>query len=524
MTGYIVCPLLIAALVPSAYLFFIRVFLLFQLSSYRLSELKTALCRQRKRSYILPALLILLLVALAAVCAIFPLPYAALYLTAFPIFSAVMYLRYRKTRKLGIKCTSRFKSLVAVFSALCVLFFWGLCGLVLWLNFAAALLLLFLPLSTAAFFLAAALIGAVYGKRNRAFIGKTRLTLQQRPGLIKIGITGSAGKTTAKTVLAAFLSEKYEVLSAQGNYNTPMGVALTVSNRLSGAHEVFIAEMGARYLGDIAELCRVVDPAFGLYTNVLSQHAETFGGLMNVRRGKYELAAHLEKNGLAVFNGDDEGCRAMMETYAGEKLVYGSDPSYSAFYSDASFDERGSSFTLTVFGERAEIVTPLLGKHIPSVICGCALLAAVLGVPLRRIKDAAAVLQPVAHRLQLMYNGQDVIIDDAYNANERGAEAALDTLAAFRGRIKIVVTPGLVELGKLSDEKNRHLGVACAAAADYLVVLGPNAQSLIGGAAAAGMTSNRLFEVRSLNEIGGILAQIHGPKAILFENDLPDSY
>lgn len=170
------------------------------------------------------------------------------------------------------------------------------------------------------------------------------------------------------------------------------------------------------------------------------------------------------------------------------------------------------------------LVTRLLGDHIPSAITQCALTAFALGVSTQDIKKAAAALKPVAHRLELLYNGNDVIIDDAYNGNESGAKNALIALSRFAPRVRVIVTPGLVELGERQFAANKELGEFAAKYCDYAIFLGPNSDALLAGALYGGMNPDFVYKVRSLEEVTEILKTIKGEKAVLFENDLPDNY
>ncbi|MDR0425790.1 MAG: UDP-N-acetylmuramoyl-tripeptide--D-alanyl-D-alanine ligase, partial [Clostridiales bacterium] len=495
------------------YPFLMRYFLYYQLSAYRLKELKTAVSR---RGSLDPARAALL--SVACFVGMFICTYGGKagswgvfsYLL-FPASAALEYGLYKKGNKVKLKYTARFKRLLALF-----FLFTGLFCVLLALPASAALpavsLLGLSPLTAAPLgFLAAHGISSLFeNARNQAFIDRAAATLKDRKDVLKIGITGSAGKTTAKNVLTAMLSQKYRVTATEGNYNTPMGIALTVNNRLKREDRVFVAEMGARYIGDIYDLCRIVRPCYGFYTNIGLQHAETFGGAAAVREAKYELAQNLMPGGAAFFNGDNKGCRELYQRFQGKKYRYGKDPDNDARYKNVAMSEQGTAFDLILAGQAVRIQTPLLGEFIPATVTGCALLAHTLGISAEQIKRAAAALKPIAHRLQLLYNGTDVIIDDAYNGNAEGASAALRVLGGFSGRIKVIVTPGLVELGAAQRAANRSLGREIAGRCDHMIVLGPNADDLIAGAKSAGCQEARIHLVKRVEEAGAVLAAISG--------------
>ena len=113
--------------------------------------------------------------------------------------------------------------------------------------------------------------------------------LAARPDIIKIGITGSYGKTSVKFILGTILQEKYQTLITPSSFNTPMGVTKIIRERLTPATQVFVAEMGARHVGDIKELCRLVHPRYGVLTSVGPQHLDTFHTLERIKNTKYEL-------------------------------------------------------------------------------------------------------------------------------------------------------------------------------------------------------------------------------------------
>ena len=140
------------------------------------------------------------------------------------------------------------------------------------------------------------------------------------------------------------------------------------------------------------------------------------------------------------------------------------------------------------------------------------------------IKNAVLSLQPVAHRLQWMYNGNDVIIDDSFSSNEAGFVSAAEVLSQFSYLIKVIITPGVVELGKYQFETNYRLGAVAAKSCDYLIAIGKNARALKNGALSAGLSPRCIAEAGSRAEAMEHYKKIAGSKAVLFENDLPDNY
>jgi UDP-N-acetylmuramoyl-tripeptide--D-alanyl-D-alanine ligase len=228
-------------------------------------------------------------------------------------------IRFKQAKK-PLVYTARVKRLficiIAVFAVLYFLF-----QVVLHMN--VGLLVVLIPLLAPVGNL---LMRPVEKGVKRHFFNEAKEKLAGREDLIKIGITGSYGKTSTKFILGAILSEKYNTLVPPQSYNTPMGLTRVIREQLSGEHEVFIAEMGARHVGDIAELCELVHPKYAVLTSVGPQHLETFFNIENVMKTKYELIESLPEDGVAVFNGENEYVRRLYEKTTVRKINYALSP------------------------------------------------------------------------------------------------------------------------------------------------------------------------------------------------------
>ena len=194
--------------------------------------------------------------------------------------------------------------------------------------------------------------------------------------VIRIGITGSFGKTSVKEILNTVLSQKFRVLSTPASYNTPMGIALTVKG-LDSTHDVFIAEMGARNKGDIKELVDIIKPDYGVLTGINNQHLESFGSLEAIKNTKFELFEGLKAGGAGFFSSDSEGARELFGRFDGEKYAAGmAGENNFVFATDVITDEKGMSFMLNIKGEQpVKCNTVLLGRHSVSNICLAAAMA-----------------------------------------------------------------------------------------------------------------------------------------------------
>ena len=277
--------------------------------------------------------------------------------------------------------------------------------------------------------------------------------------VLKIGITGSYAKTSVKEILRTVLSQKYRVLATPESYNTPLGIALTVKN-LDSSHDVFIAEMGARSKGYIKELASLVKPKFGVLTGINNQHLETFGSIETTKDTKFELFEYLGKDGVGFFSSDNVNTVELFERYDGEKYLAGvAENDNFVTATDIKLDARGMSITLIIKGERpVKCNTVLLGTHSVKNICLASAVAYKIGLTPKEIAQGINRIQSIGHRLELMPNNKNiVIIDDSYNSNVDGINAAMEVLDTFKGR-KIVLTPGLVELGKIENVANLEFG------------------------------------------------------------------
>ncbi len=352
--------------------------------------------------------------------------------------------------------------------------------------------------------------------------------LASRPDLIKIGITGSYGKTSVKFILGTILQEKFQVLVTPSSFNTPMGVTRIIREKLMPAHQVFVAEMGARHVGDIKELCRLVHPHHGVLTSVGPQHLDTFHTLERIKSTKYELMDAIPDGGCCFFPDDKAICRELFDKTRKAKRLCSVHPGADdadVWATDVHVSPAGSSFVLHTMNDEVACQTKLLGEHNIQNILLAATVGLHLGMTLRQIARGISKIMPVEHRLQLIPSTGVTIIDDAFNSNPKGAQAALQVLREFEGR-RIIITPGMVELGDGEDDFNHEFGLMMADCVDVAILVGKKHTSPIAkGLKEAGFSKENLYIVSSLDEATAILRQIGHPGDVaLFENDLPDNY
>ncbi len=453
------------------------------------------------------------------------------------ILFAIMYINTEKNinAKIPLKKTKRLVRLCITYFIICFALTFGMITLFNYLAFVIdnevfAILRFYiiclLPLLIPIVLFVAYLINEPIEYLIRKYYIARTVNILNRSSIIKIGITGSFAKTSVKEILKTILSQKYRVLATPYSYNTPLGISRTVK-MLDSTHDVFIAEMGARQKGDIKELARLVNPKFGILTGINNQHLESFGSIENTIDTKYELFENLSSDGVGIFSSDNDNAKKLFERFSGEKYLAGANGENALVGAKNIFiDERGTTFTLIVDGEEVECSTVLLGTHSVRNICLASAVAYKMGLTPKEIASGIEKIRSIGHRLELVPNNKNiVIIDDSYSANEEGVKSAMEVLDNFKGR-KIVLTPGLVELGKVENLVNFEFGKTLAKHADFVIVVGKhNAEMIIKGLIEGGMEKEKIAFAKNLNKGNAILNEmLMEGDVVLFENDLPDNY
>ena len=359
---------------------------------------------------------------------------------------------------------------------------------------------------------------------NRGYINDAKRIIASRPDLITIGITGSYGKTSTKYYLHKLLSAKYNVLMTPESFNTTMGVVKTIRNDLRPTHEIFICEMGMMWKGDIAELCEIAKPKHVMLTSIGAQHLETMKSVENIIEEKFSITNTIT-DGICFLNYDNEyiNSRAISKNI----IKYGLSENAADYRaSDVKVCESGTSFTVSTKGEQATFETSLIGSHNVQNIIGAIAVAHSLKVSFNELALPVKRLECAPHRLEVKSAGNNIIIDDSFNSNPAGFKAALDALSAFEG-CRILITPGMVELGEKSHSLNKEVGAHAANCADYALLIGQKqAPPIKEGLLEAGFSADKIHVFDSFNEGMDFANKIETSKKkiILIENDLPDNY
>lgn len=358
-------------------------------------------------------------------------------------------------------------------------------------------------------------------KLIKIFYIKKASRILKKKKIIKIGITGSYGKTSTKNILKSILEESYTVLATPKNYNTEMGITKTITEMLSD-QQIFIAEMGARNKGDIKILADMVQPQYAIITTIGSQHLETFKSLKNIEDAKYELCENEERK--IVFNGDSPSTQRLYDRFQGEKYLCNVENSF-AYSKNEKMSKTGCSFDLILNNRKHHVCTKLFGKtNIHNIVTASAL-AKVLGLEDEKIISAIEKIQPIKHRLEVIENENCTIIDDSYNSNIVGAKEALEVLKCFEGE-KIVVTPGFVELGIEQSKANFNLGCQIADVANHIIIMNDtNKNEILSGAISHNFSRDNIHFADNRKKQKELLQMyVKKGSVVLFENDLPDNY
>lgn len=344
---------------------------------------------------------------------------------------------------------------------------------------------------------------------TRKFLKRAAAALRQS-ACLKVGITGSFAKTSVKHYCYELLREKYRVKMTPASYNTPAGIAKFV-NAEGLDCDVFLAEMGARKRGDIAELCDMVCPSFAIVTGICPQHLETFGSLEAIKAEKGVLARRAENVVLGRTAADlsKEGALLEGRDFGAENV---------------ELDPCGTAFDLVLGGERTRVRCGLLGRHAAEDVALASALAFMLGMTPAEIAARIPQLRPVKHRLERLDENGVTILDDSYNSNVMGARNAVEVLKLFSGK-RYVVTPGLVELGELEERANGELGAEFVGLDGVILVGETLVLAVRSGYLAAGGAEETLRVVPTLQKAQALLsAELSEGDCVLFLNDLPDKY
>lgn len=289
--------------------------------------------------------------------------------------------------------------------------------------------------------------------------------LRNHKNLFVIGITGSYGKTSTKEYLATILSSKFRVLKTEASKNSPIGIAEVVLKSLRPDHEVFIVEMGAYKIGEIAQMTAMVQPQVGIITAINEQHQDLFGSIENTMKAKYELLTGLTGKRIAILNQDSAYVSRIIEWAKKDKLTV-----LGARVTNVAQKPDGLSFMI----DSARVYAPVVGVHQAHDISLAITAAVAAGMKLEDAAKAAANISPVDRMMKPMkgINGS-LFIDDTFNNNPDAAIAAIDYLAQTKGK-KILVFQPMIELGAYAHSAHERVGKRAAEVCDAIILTNKN--------------------------------------------------
>ncbi|MCK4891782.1 MAG: UDP-N-acetylmuramoyl-tripeptide--D-alanyl-D-alanine ligase [Candidatus Pacebacteria bacterium] len=358
-------------------------------------------------------------------------------------------------------------------------------------------------------------INPFFNFQKRKIIKKASEKMKKMKKVKVIGITGSYGKTSTKEFLYTILSQKYKVVKTQGNNNTNIGVAYTILNNVSDKYDYFICEMGAYKIGEIAEICSIANPKIGILTGINEQHVELFGSIENTRKAKFELIEALPENGLAIIHSSIKYQVLSIKVKNIKHFSFNDIYNIRVYQDYVEFDlqttpntnchseevttknpatmheELNNGIATSLCGaprndsdnDASNIIKfklNLLGKHYVKNIISAIMVAGYLGMNLDEIAKAVKKIEPTEYMMKKSIGpNNSVFIDDSYSANPDGVMAALDYLnETYQNYKKIIVFPGIIELGNKSKEVHQKLFGSISKICDTAYILNTEYQML----------------------------------------------
>lgn len=361
---------------------------------------------------------------------------------------------------------------------------------------------------------------------KRHYIGEAKSILYTMTDLIKIGITGSYGKTSTKNIINDVISSDYYTLMTPSSYNTPMGITKTIKQYLKPIHQVFLCEMGADKLEEISDLMEFVNPRFGIVTSIGPQHLQTFKKMENIVYEKMREIELLPKNGVGFINVDNE----FINNYQIKnncKIVKVGINNTSADYvaKNIKCTNKGTTFTVKIKNRNYKFTTSLLGEHNVMNVLFAIAVAIELNIPIKTIVNNVKNVKQVEHRLEIKKINGFTVIDDAFNSNPVGSKMAVDVLKMMKGK-RIIVTPGMIDLGERQEEINYLFGKYFYKKVDYVYLIGEKqTKSIYKGIMDSGFDMKNVYVYANVKDaLNDIFSKYSTKDTILLENDLPDAF
>jgi len=437
-------------------------------------------------------------------------------------------LTNRAKRILWVECACAIIVLVSGACALLIIQPGSVAALLLYMIVVTQALPLFFPLSNL-------VLSPVENGIQTKILDKAKAKLHACNPVV-IGITGSYGKTSTKSILYHILSSCASSLATPGSVNTTMGISRVILETLSDRHAYFIVEMGAYGPGSIDSLCELVAPNAGIITRIGTAHFERFKQIDVTIRAKLELGdSVLERDGsMVVFDSSELFLSEAKRRLAGDHVFVvkdehasGIDVGHPVLIDGESIDENGLRFTLHYQGRAIDIAAPVYGRHQAENIALAVTLSLSLGFDEANILAALQSLPQVAHRMEVKKSRlSPTLIDDAYNSNPEGFISALETLGRLKQSGKaVLLTPGMVELGAMHEQEHQRVGKFGGPILDLVLLVQPDRiTSFVEGLRSGGYMGD-IHEFDSFDAAWAWAKEhLEANDVILIENDLPDIY
>lgn len=345
-----------------------------------------------------------------------------------------------------------------------------------------------------------------------------------------IAITGSYGKTSVKHILGHVLETAAPTLITPGSVNTAMGIARVIRERLQPHHRYFVVEMGAYGPGSIRRLCALTPPRMGIVTAIGMAHYERFKSLETVAEAKFELAEAVAAQGGTVIAAADvlafAAPRRFAETHPDMLSTVGTEDGATVMLTQMRQDVDGIAVTVNWQGRPYELRAPLFGLQQGKNLALAFVAACTLGLAPEDVVASLRSTPQISHRLEVKREASGAtLIDDAYNSNPVGFAAALQVLDLLRrpGGRRILVTPGMVELGAAHDDEHRRIGRLAAGHVDVLVAVAPHRVAPLAASFAEAAPEAEIVSCAGFAEAQDWMARnVATGDVVLLENDLPD--
>jgi UDP-N-acetylmuramoyl-tripeptide--D-alanyl-D-alanine ligase len=330
-------------------------------------------------------------------------------------------------------------------------------------------------------------------------------SIRERHDFLLIAITGSAGKTTTKEMIATLVATERRTFKSWGNFNNLIGNPLCVSN-VPDDMQVVVSEMGMNHKGEIAQMAGNLRPDVGVYTNIGPVHIEFFGTVEKIAEAKRELLENVKDGGTIVINTDNEHVMRISEGFAGRKVTYGID--HDAEYRAVDIRERGlfgTAFTVHAEGSTHDFELSLPGRHNLENLLAAIATARSIGISWDGIARGVTEVKPAYHRGVVIETRGATLYDDTYNSNPLALKRALELLRQADASRRIAVIGDMLELGEKELDYHRESGRAIPREVEVVIGVGKRTAALLEGAREAGFSGPSLHHFDSAEHAGEFL-------------------